>query len=171
MSLPIPTGSKNYFFRLHTGVLPVRSRQQEHGFFLPHGAGCLLCGRLETAEHVFWECNTVRYFWDEVLCFLGVHWDIDWSGLRYLVVPKDHSALCKCVLTLGLPSLWRARVDVVECASNPKPAWRHFVQKVEWSVSVLGAPDLDTELCEALTRCCRATVAFKTKEADRFRRL
>lgn len=169
MCLPIPTGTKNFFCRFHFGVLPVGSRQEERGFFLPRGAGCFLCGRLETAEHVFLECNTARYFWDEVQCFLGVHWDIDWAGLRYLDVPIEHSELCECVITLGLHSLWRARVDAVECTPTPKPAWRHFVHKMEWTVSALGAPDSDSELGQALARCCRATVAFKTKELERFK--
>lgn len=80
-------------------------------------------------------------------CFVGAFWDIDWSGFRYLADPTDHSVLCTMVLTLGLHSLGRARVDAVECVSNPKPAWRHFVQKSECTVSALGAPDSDTELC------------------------
>lgn len=168
MSLPIPTGSKDFYFRFHAGVLPVGSRQEERGFFMPHGAGCLLCGKRETPEHVFLECNTALYFWDEVQCFLGVRWYIDWSGLRYLEVPTEHTVLCECVVILGLHSLWRARVDAIGCAPNPRPAWRHFVQKMEWTVSALGAPDSDTELCQALARCCRATVSFKTKEAERF---
>ncbi|XP_077560902.1 uncharacterized protein LOC144175760 [Haemaphysalis longicornis] len=55
---PIPVGTKDFFFRFHAAVLPVMARQQERGFFLPWGAGCLLCGKPETAEQAFLDCNT-----------------------------------------------------------------------------------------------------------------
>lgn len=166
--LPVPTGTKDFFFRFHTGVLPVKARQEERGFFLPWGSNCLLCGGRETPEHVLLECNTASFFWDELQASFGTCWEITWRGLKFLDVDAEHTLLRDCVLIVGLHALWRARVDVVECAHRPQPAWRHFVQKTEWTVSALEAPDSDSGLHDALARGCQALLAFKAKEQRRW---
>lgn len=135
------------------GVLPAKARLEDN-------AGCLLCGKRETAEHVLTDCNAA-----------AERWDLSWSGLRHLSAPTENKALRDCVLVLGLHSLWRARVDAVECARNPRPTWRHFTAKAEWTVSVLGASDSDTELRDSLQRGCQALQRYKEKEMQRWQRL
>lgn len=162
--LPVPTGSKDFFFRLHTGVLPTKARQEERGFFLPGGANCLLCGRRETLEHVFVECNTALHFWGELQCSFNTHWELTWMNFRFLEAASDCPLLRDCVHVMGLHSLWRARVDAVECAERPRPAWRHFFQKAQWAVAALDGPDSDPELRDSLARGSRALMEFKVKQ-------
>lgn len=166
--LPLPTASKDFFFRLHMGVLPAKARLEDKGFFLHGGAGCLLCGKRETAEHVLTYYNAAAVFWDELQTAYTGRWDLAWSDLRHLSAPTENKALRDCVLVLGLHSLWRARVDAVECARNPRPTWRHFTAKAEWTVSVLGASDSDTELRDSLQKGCQALQRFKEKEMQRW---
>lgn len=144
---------------------------EERGFFLHGGAGCLICGRRETAEHILMECNPPAVFWDELQMAFSKRWDLPWSDLRCLSTPTGNKVLRDCVLVIGLHSLWRARVDAVECARNPKPAWRHFVVKVEWTVGALGDPDTDCELRDSLQRGCQALQLFKEKEMHRWQQL
>lgn len=166
-ALPVPTGSKDFFFRFHVGVLPVMARQESRGFFLPYGSGCILCGQKETSEHVFLACNIAHYFWDEIQSFFGTRWEITWSSLRFLNAEAECPDLRDCVFVLGLHSLWRARTDTVGCSVSPKPAWRHFIQKVNWTTSALEGPESDETLREALEKGGQVASSFKTKEAIR----
>lgn len=51
--MQVQPSTKSFFFKLHTGTLPVRAFLQEKGFYLPWGANCLICKQLETIDHVF----------------------------------------------------------------------------------------------------------------------
>lgn len=166
--LPIPTGSKDFFFRFHTCILPTKARQEERGFFLPGGANCLLCGGRETAEHVFMDCNTAFYFWDELQCSFNTRWRITWTNLKFLDAASERPLLRDCVHVIGLHSLWRARVDAVECTERPRPAWRHFVQKAQWAIAALDGDEADSELRDALERGTRALMDFKSQQQRRW---
>lgn len=60
----VPPGVKTFFFKLHTGTLPVKTWLEQRGMFVPWGVNCLLCNKPETVEHVFIDC------WDAV--FIGM---------------------------------------------------------------------------------------------------
>lgn len=161
--LPIPTGSKDLFFRFHTGVLPPKARQEERGFFLPAEPKCTLCGKRETPEHVFVDCNSAFYSWEELQCSFGTRWQLTWMNLEFLETASEGPLLGDCVHVIGLHSLWRARVDVVDCVPRPRPAWRHFVQKAKWAVAALDGPESDFQLRDALARGSQALMELKLK--------
>ncbi|XP_049275489.1 uncharacterized protein LOC125759987 [Rhipicephalus sanguineus] len=48
----VPPGVKTFFFKLHTGTLPVKTWLEQRGMFVPWGVNCLLCNKPETVEHI-----------------------------------------------------------------------------------------------------------------------
>lgn len=45
-----------FFFKLHMGVLPVKTWMEDKGMFAAWGVNCFLCIKAETVEHVFLDC-------------------------------------------------------------------------------------------------------------------
>ncbi|KAG0430797.1 hypothetical protein HPB47_022362 [Ixodes persulcatus] len=80
--LPVPATSKDFFVRLHLGVLPVKVWLDDRGLFVPWSTNCDLCGANETLPHVFVECSNAYLFWDEMRKDLGVDFPIDWHVFR-----------------------------------------------------------------------------------------
>ncbi|CAN7943218.1 unnamed protein product [Ixodes hexagonus] len=54
--MPVPPGVKTFFFKLHTGVLPVKTWMEDKGMFVAWSVNCFLCKKPETVEHVFLDC-------------------------------------------------------------------------------------------------------------------
>lgn len=141
------------------------ARQHERGFFLLWGAGCLLCGKRETPEHVFLDCNTAIYL------LLGRNTNV-FSVLAECQLSEPKVSMCGSGpprrpglhYATGLHSLWRAMVEAVECALHQQTAWQHFVRKVEWVISALGTPGPDPELRRMLARGSHALERYNTNE-------
>lgn len=60
----MPPNVKTFFFKLHTGTLPVKTWLEERGMYVPWGSSCLLCNKPETIERVFIDCKNAIFFWD-----------------------------------------------------------------------------------------------------------
>lgn len=163
----VPTATKDLFFRYHTGILPTKVRQAERGFFVAWSTNCHLCGKPETRDHPFTECTAAIFFWAELQDFFGVIIDVTPEALRFLRCTTETSEedLVHTVVLLGLHALWRTRVDVAECVTHPRPAWRHFVNKCEWTVSVLRGGEGDADLGETLSRGCEAARRFHRRSS------
>lgn len=59
--MPVRSSVKSFFFKLHSGTLPVKPWLQEKGLYVhPWTLNCRLCKKLETIEHIFLDC------WDAV---------------------------------------------------------------------------------------------------------
>ncbi|CAN7938433.1 unnamed protein product, partial [Ixodes hexagonus] len=82
--LPVATSSKDFFFKFHTEVLPVKVWQQAKGFFVPWSQNCDLCGREETLEHVFIFCSNAEIFWAKLQSFFELDLQISWCTLKFL---------------------------------------------------------------------------------------
>lgn len=170
-SMPVPTATRDVFFRFHAGILPVKTRQADRGFFVPWSTGCHLCGRPETSEHVFAECGNAVFLWAELQDFYKIEIDTSYEALRFLKCSTTAEAkeITDIVVTLAVHALWRTRVDVVECALHPRPAWRHFINKAEWTVSVLHAREDSRDLGDVIARGCARARQFYGRQADRQR--
>lgn len=62
--MPIPPCIKRFFFKLHTGTLPIKARMKECGIFVAYSIDCSLCKVPETIDHVFIYCWDAFLFWD-----------------------------------------------------------------------------------------------------------
>lgn len=60
----IPACTKTFFFKLHSGSLPVKAWLVEKGIPVAWSENCLLCKKPETIEHVFLNCWDAVFFWD-----------------------------------------------------------------------------------------------------------
>lgn len=136
--LPVPTSSKDFFTKLHCEVLPVKQWLQGKGFFVPWTMNCPFCVELETLQHVFITCKGAMYFWADLRLHTSVEIDPDWHAIKYLVLRgKEIDDVLAVLVVLGLHSIWRARVDYVECKEEIHPAWWHFQNKLRWTLSVV----------------------------------
>ncbi|CAN7949382.1 unnamed protein product [Ixodes pacificus] len=119
--LPVPATSKDFFVRLHLGVLPVKVWLDDRGLFVPWSTNCDLCGANETLPHVFVECSNAYLFWDEMRKDLGVDFPVDWHVFRYLDVEGTDTAssmVLPSMVLLGLHAIWLARSAMVECQAD-----------------------------------------------------
>ncbi|CAN8033127.1 unnamed protein product [Ixodes persulcatus] len=106
--LPVPATSKDFFVRLHLGVLPVKLWLDNRGIFMPWSTNCDLCGANETLPHVFVECSNAYLFWFEMRKDLGVDFPIDWHVFRYLHVEGTDTApsmVLPSIVLLGLHAI------------------------------------------------------------------
>ncbi|KAG0435110.1 hypothetical protein HPB47_018679 [Ixodes persulcatus] len=61
---------------------------------------------------------------------------ISWCTLKFLRLPDKRTLtdLTKIIMVLGLHALWWSRVDMTEFTLTPKPAWRHFANKLDCTI-------------------------------------
>ncbi|CAN7945871.1 unnamed protein product [Ixodes pacificus] len=138
--LPVPATSKDFFVRLHLGVLPVKVWLDDRGLFVPWSTNCDLCGANGTLPHVFVECsNAYLVFWDEMRKDLGVDFPIDWHVFRYLDIEGTDMAssmVLPSMVLLGLHAIWLARSAMVECHTDARPTWDYFTSRLRWLLSI-----------------------------------
>lgn len=132
MKLPVPTSTKDFLFRAHADILPVKTRNRDGGFYVPWSFGRCVCGVNETLDHVpLWHVNA-QLFWAKVRTFFDSSLNLSWLSLRFLESGSDDGRreLGDLVVLLGSRALWHTRANVVECILRPNPACWHFVIKV-----------------------------------------
>ncbi|KAG0445456.1 hypothetical protein HPB47_014924 [Ixodes persulcatus] len=137
--LPVSVTSKDFFVRLHLGVLPVKVWLDDRGLFVPWSTNCDLCGANETLPHVFLECSNAYLFWDEMRKDVGVDFPIDWHVFRYLDVEGTDAAssmVLPSMVLLGLHAIWLARSAMVECHTDARPTWDYFTSRLRWLLSI-----------------------------------
>ncbi|CAN7978534.1 unnamed protein product, partial [Ixodes persulcatus] len=160
--LPVATSSKDFFFKFHTEVLPVKVWQQAKGFFVPWSHNCDLCGKEETLEHVFIFCSNAEIFWAELQSFFGLDLQISWCTLKFLRRHDQRTLtdLTEIIMVLGLHALWRSRIDMTECTLHPKPAWQHFASKLNWTIRTLEPVEIEKDLRDALVKGQKVALNF-----------
>lgn len=132
----VPPGTKNFFFKLHTGTLPVKSFQEATGFFLPWGSHCLICKQPETIDHVFLHCWEGVYFWDVLQRTIKKELPLDPHGIRFLPTDNEDGIPCDVVMLTGLHSIWRSRMAGYHCDPDARPARMYFREAMHKFIEV-----------------------------------
>lgn len=128
-NMAVAPGVKTFFFKLHTGSLPVKTWLEEKGLFVPWGSNCLLCRKPETVEHVFLDCWDAVFYWDVLQRTLKKDLPLTPCGIRYLTTENDVVQYDQIML-LGLHSIWRSRMAVRHCDLDARSVCAYFVEHV-----------------------------------------
>lgn len=137
---PVQTGTKDFFFKFHTEVLPVKTWLDKKGFFVPWSKNCALCPYEEDLRHVFFDCTNAQLFWAQLRQTLQVQLYPEWESCKFLEFGNGTNRSClETLALLGLHAIWRSRTDHLLVAVGGKPAWRHFVDGFQYVSSVLSA--------------------------------
>lgn len=129
--MAVPSSSKSFFFKLHTGTLEVKTWMHERGLFVPWGTHCFLCCKPETIEHVFLDCWEGVFFWDILQRTIKKDLPIDAYGIRFLPVnEEDDGAPYDTVMLLGLHSIWKKYMAVRHADINTLPIREYFRQMI-----------------------------------------
>lgn len=135
--MQVPPGTKNFFFKLHTGTLSVKSFQEKKGFYLPWGSHCLICKQPETIDHVFLHCWEGVYFWDVLQRTIKKELPLDPYGIRFLPTAKEVGMPLDLVMLAGLHSIWRSRMAGFHCDPDARPARLYFRETMHKFIEVL----------------------------------
>uniref|UniRef100_L7M273 Reverse transcriptase zinc-binding domain-containing protein n=1 Tax=Rhipicephalus pulchellus TaxID=72859 RepID=L7M273_RHIPC len=129
--MAVPSSSKSFFFKLHTGTLEVKTWMQERGLYVPWGTHCFLCRKPETIEHVFLDCWEGVFFWDILQRTIKKDLPLDAYGIRFLPVhEEDDGAPYDAVMLLGLYSIWKKYMAVRHADINTLPIREYFRQMI-----------------------------------------
>lgn len=124
--MPVEARVKDFFFRLHTGTLPVRVWLRERGFFVAFNTcNCKLCPVEETIEHVFLECRDAIFFWDIFQRTFKKNIYLCPRSLRFLPLRPGSDLPWDTLILLGLYSLWVAR-SIRDRNDPPVCSWDFF---------------------------------------------
>lgn len=126
----VPPGVKTFFFKLHTGTLPVKTWMEEKGLFVPWGSHCFLCKKPETVEHVFLECWDGVFLWDILQRTLKKELPLDPHGIRYLSVQSESGVPFDLVMLLCLHGIWRSRMAVRHADRDAREARDYFRENI-----------------------------------------
>lgn len=130
--MPVKPTVKSFFFRLHCGVLPVKTWLEEKGVFVPWSTNCLLCKKPETIEHVFIECWDAIFHWDILQRTLKKELPITAQGIRFLPVDNDGGVPYDMFMALSLHSIWKTRMGVRHADVNVRTVRENFVESVAY---------------------------------------
>ncbi|CAN7999892.1 unnamed protein product [Ixodes hexagonus] len=134
--MPVPPGVKTFFFKLHTGVLPVKTWMEDKGMFVAWSVNCFLCKKPETVEHVFLDCWDGIFFWDVLQRTLKKDLPLDAHGIRYLAIKNENGVPYDLVMLLGLHSIWKSRMAVRHADVDVRPVHEYFGDSVRRIVEV-----------------------------------
>lgn len=134
--MQVPPAAKTFFFKLHTGTLPVKTFLEQKGFFLPWGSHCLICKVPETVDHVFLHCWEGVYFWDVLQRTMKKDLPLDPHGIRFLNVDREQGVPFDLIMLLGLHSIWRSRMAGYHVDKDARPARIYFRESVNWFIEI-----------------------------------
>lgn len=110
MRMPLDFRVKDFFFRLHTGTLPVRAWLRSRGFWIPfNNDNCKLCPEEETLEHCFLSCRDATCFWGAFQQAFNKRVYLCPRAIRFLPVVPNAELPWDVLILLGLYALWVAR--------------------------------------------------------------
>lgn len=135
-AMAVPPGVKSFFFKLHAGVLPVKTWMQEKGLFVPWGVDCTLCKKPETIEHVFLDCWDAVFLWDVLQRTLKKDFPLDCHGIRFLCVEDCNGVPYDLLMLLVLHGIWRSRMAFRNSDIDARPARQYFCENVRRIVEV-----------------------------------
>lgn len=125
-----PPNAKSFFFKLHTGTLPVKTFLEDRGFYMPWGSDCLICNQPETIDHVFLHCWEGVYFWDVLQRTIKKEFPLDPHGIRYLAIDNEDGLPFDLIMMTGLHSIWRSRMAGFYCDPDRRPARQYFQESM-----------------------------------------
>ncbi|CAN8001627.1 unnamed protein product [Ixodes hexagonus] len=125
--MPVPPCVKTFFFKLHSGVLPVKTWLDDKGLFVPRGVNCFLRQKPETVEHVFLDCWDGVFFWDVLQRTLKKEFPLDPYGIRFLAVEDENGIPLDLVMLLGLHSIWKSRMAVRHADTDARDIREYLV--------------------------------------------
>lgn len=137
--MTVPPYVKSFFFKLHVGVLPVKTWMIEKGLFVPWGPDCLVCKKPETVEHAFIDCWDGVFLWDVLQRTLKKDFPLDSHGIRFLAVENYGGVPYDLLMLLALHSIWKARMAVRHNDVDVKPSRELFCQSVREILEVYKA--------------------------------
>ncbi|MDD9361339.1 MAG: reverse transcriptase domain-containing protein, partial [Anaplasma sp.] len=132
----VPPTVKSFFFKLHSGTLPVKPWLREKGLFVPWSVDCFLCKTPETIEHIFIYCWDAVFLWDILQRTLKKDLVITHETIRFLPVEEGSTVPYDLFMVLGLFSLWKTRMELRHADLHIKPARIHFIDVVTQVQSV-----------------------------------
>lgn len=102
--------TKSFFFRLHTGTLPVKTWLVELGMFVPWSSNCHWCGVPGTVDHCFIVCKDAIFLWEVFQRAVRKSVHMNSHSLRFLPVPFEEVVPLDMFILLGLHSMWTCRM-------------------------------------------------------------
>lgn len=135
-SMAVPPWVKTFFFKLHAGVLPVKTWQKEKGLYVPWGVDCYPCKKPETVEHVFLECWDGVFFWDVLQRTLKKDFPLDAYGIRFIPIENDGGLPYDVVMVLALHGIWKSRMAIRHRDVDAKRSKEYFGETVRLIVEV-----------------------------------
>lgn len=140
--MAVPPWVKSFFFKLHAGVLPVKTWQKEKGLYMPWGVECYPCKKPETVEHVFLECWDGIFFWDVLQRTLKKDFPLDAHGIRFLPIESDNEVPYDLVMVLALHGIWKSRMAIRHRDVDAKRSKEYFADTMRLMIEVWRAqPD------------------------------
>ncbi|XP_077496719.1 uncharacterized protein LOC144107538 [Amblyomma americanum] len=134
--MPVRPNVKSFFFKLHTGTLPVKTWLNDKGIFVPWTTDCILCKKPETIEHVFIDCWDPVFHWDILQRTLKKELPVTPYGVRFLPVESEEVPYDMFML-LGLHSIWKTRMAARHADANVRPVRENFIESAVFLRDVL----------------------------------
>lgn len=148
-NMQIPANVKTFFFKLHTGTLPVKTWLEEKGIYVAWGSRCFLCNKAETIEHVFIDCNNAIFFWDILQRTLKIDLPLNPHGIRFLPPERDFEQM-DVIFLLGLHAVWRSLLAYRHCDVKGRSVHEYFVEMVVKLRDVYKTTDCDEDVMSML---------------------
>uniref|UniRef100_A0A6B0V817 Putative tick transposon n=1 Tax=Ixodes ricinus TaxID=34613 RepID=A0A6B0V817_IXORI len=130
--MPVKPSIKSFFFKLHSGTLPVKPWLAAKGIYVPWSVNCLLCKKPETIEHVFIECWDAVFHWDILQRTIKKTLPINPRGIRFLPVENEGGVPSDMFMVLSLHSIWKTRMGVRHAEANVRPVRENFIESVAY---------------------------------------
>lgn len=153
--MPAPGYVKSFFFKLHVGVLPVKTWMIEKGLFVPWGPDCFPCKKPETIEHVFIDCWDGVFLWDVLQRTLKKDFPVDRHGIRFLAIENEGGVPYDFIMLLALHGIWKARMARRYNDVDARPGREYFCENVRYIVEVLKAEPSPPEWLTVLESVAR----------------
>lgn len=131
--MPVRSSVKSFFFKLHSGTLPVKPWLQEKGLYVhPWTLNCRLCQKLETIEHIFLDCWDAVFHWDILQRTLKKDLPLTPYGIRFLPVNNDGGVPYDMFMALSLHSMWKTRMAVQNAEEDARTVREYFIESVAY---------------------------------------
>lgn len=126
----ISASAKSFFFRLHTGTLPVKAWLHERGIFVPWTTNCCWCNSAETIDHCFITCTDAVFFWEVFQRAFKKEVFVNSYSIRFMPVPCNVPIPLDMFMLVGMHCMWKARVEF-KCGGPRRCSWTLFQKDVE----------------------------------------
>lgn len=137
----VKAGAKTFFFKLHSGTLPVKQWLADKGIDVPWTTNCLLCKTPETIEHVFIHCWDAVFHWDILQRTLKKELPITSHGIRFLCVDNEDDVPYDMFMLISLHSIWQTTMAVRHMDQYTRPVRENFIANIRHIAEVYRAQE------------------------------